>query len=1460
MLSSQQLQMMFAQQAQAHGQAQSYAQSLAPDAYSAQGYGQVGGDMMGMGRTAVGAAVFGASFLGMVSPSLDALDPFSGSLAVGRRAMMGGMSGEYAHLARGKGFMHAFGQMRAGGMPIAPIIGRGIGGVAMAGSAYLGVGMAAGWAMDQMQMGGQQTMAVGGMMNMGMQGGMMPQMAAPGLHGSMQITNMMRDSVTSFNSDMVGQRGLMMGGTNQMSMGQATGLMGQGMQGGFFRDVQNVKQFQGRFKELLQSVKSVSDALNSTREEALQFMTQQKQMGFTSLGAATRGSMLTGAYAAGGGMAPGQMAGIGMAGVSIFRQSGGSGAEGAMTAQAAGSTLGAALGSGALSEATLLDLTGASGPQGIAALTQRWTGYAQGMMRGRHGTRLLEALVDPETGQLNAGLAAQYRAGHLTSKEVGRLSREHRGTKGFGDLIRARRGSLTSSLVSSVGAVELMGQMSENYLQDTDPLGGSYSQEMIMQRFTGMGEKESNTIRELSSKLPSLRGEVVQKWSKAFDQGMSQKYGQGNISFASFKRALMAKYVDPHAAKLQQFGAEMQTSLSAWAADALQEQMGVSQSFVGGGIDRGMTAAYSGSTDMADAMFGFGDTGGGGGVSFRTGGQFSSPSAAGTGFLPRIPHEDMPVQGLGRMLRGGSPSSVSIGAGRLTRWTGGGRGLGGFVGELGRGAGGWGKGAGESAAALREFGSAGSRFNPARGLARAASSGFGLTGAGLRIGGAAMRVGGAALRGIGGLGQLYAGYDIASGQMAERYGNNTSSWFVGGAGSLSVENGQKWGAFAKAGLLGSLRTGVAGQGFADPSSVRSLSGQLMEMGHTLGGMLAVGTDQFLGGLPSAFGADPTALLGRAPGLAAGGTAGWTGIPGATDAVGRGQHANWFTDILEGIGGTRGSSTYGGVTMAETAKMEDTLTALQESIIMPTTTLAGALGVDANSSTIENIKRSARSLGGKQAYYSGELAYGAAGGVEALSDFVAARNPAYKAVAGSKELRDTPQGRRAYLSVAGTSGLSGFGQSELQDVLKSVGRSTRMSEKELRAGYRESAKNLAYRQNPAFQIMGRWGVSGTNEVIGAEGVGDVLYETLHSGNNPKLGDALAYALSLRSQDKPLDSKARQKIVDAMSTLPGEDGTRLGHQLMTILDTKQGTAWIDNLYQTAAPDQGQQMVDAGKRYKRMSDTTRAFMESNGSVSSIIELAGGRGALSEFNAYLDDFQRGPQAATAAGGHLANFVDTIAGRDLTEEQIGLLMSAGRAMPGGHPLVTAARQQSYKQTLSKALQGGMGARRAGMMLASELRGTASMSRFHEKYGRSLRTLGINESADVSMMLSGAFRERLGDTEISGMDRAVALTTHVLTGNKISDDQSGWLSTWYAKNQPDIAPQVQGAGYEGAPVLKEFTTDMGVLVEQLKGVLHNGNAPPGGGGGAGGGGGDPAKTYTRNRSGRFGIPSEAPPP
>lgn len=427
----------------------------------AQGPMYGGGQTMGESAFAGGASALGsvagpAAGLGLAAMGMD-------PISMGARAAWG---------ARGAGMMGAGAAGLAAAAPMA---------IGMMGAQYAGTQMMTG--MQQQQQFNQMMRA-----NYGHLGGPGGQGMDTSTLGGMGQT--MRQM--AFN---VGPQGQM---TNFDELGRLASNMGRM---GMTQGLRDAREFSEKFKQMVSTLKEVSQHLGTSLEEAQRMMGSMKQSGVFGMGTQAAVLKTLAGTSRATGLATSEISGMMGAGSQIARMTGGRGRHGAMAGLQAANILGTATRTGILTEEDVYDVTGLTGAQGRQAMAANMMQTSARFLKGGLGRRAVAAMMG-EGGGLNEEAVEEFMTGGVGTGRTMQLAHQNLAKVGRAGFLR-NEGRTRAQIMARFGglapAAIMRGWMQQRGMDVDDD-----RTMLFMQRRMGLGRDEADQMMKLVRELPRI--------------------------------------------------------------------------------------------------------------------------------------------------------------------------------------------------------------------------------------------------------------------------------------------------------------------------------------------------------------------------------------------------------------------------------------------------------------------------------------------------------------------------------------------------------------------------------------------------------------------------------------------------------------------------------------------------------------------------------------------------------------------------------------------------------------------------------------------------------------------------------------------------------------------------------------------------------------------------------------------
>lgn len=420
---------------------------------------------------------------------------------------------------------------------------------------YLAGGAALNYGMGQVMTGAHDQLGLSNMLNATWSRANTPWMGLPDVSSQVQMGNAMAGMSGPF-----------------MSMGDLTGMMQTGLTGGTFRGAGNIQQLMSQFRAMKDEIAEVAQVYHTSLSEAQQLTSKIKGLGFYRTGQAGEfASQMRGLATAIGSSAE-DMYSAGSAGANMWGGMGLSRATGARTMLGLTGRMTGLVNAGIISGDALRDAAGGA-PIGeaIQAASNRLMGYGVQFAHSRYGQRVLGALMDPTTGELDPSLVSQFPM--MGMQEINQLYNKH--TAGDGRLLlKTRTTQMAGDLNAKLGP-EWWGS-TIGALTRTRGDGSGSQEEYLQAIFGQIPQQDMDMLRELSSMGPSLRANIAGKTREALAAGIQEAASARTQSWEGMKARVHEAILGPIERQMRTFGREVFGNIQGWVGDAIGDFLGSS--------------------------------------------------------------------------------------------------------------------------------------------------------------------------------------------------------------------------------------------------------------------------------------------------------------------------------------------------------------------------------------------------------------------------------------------------------------------------------------------------------------------------------------------------------------------------------------------------------------------------------------------------------------------------------------------------------------------------------------------------------------------------------------------------------------------------------------------------------------------------------------------------------------------
>lgn len=390
------------------------------------------------------------------------------------------------------------------------------------------------------------------------------------------------------------------------------GRMGMG------QNVRTVREFKDKFKQMVDSIKTIATELGTSLEEAQKMMASMRQVGIFKPGQAVNAATAMRSTALGGGLSMSEVSGMMNIGSQISRSVGGLGAAGAMGGMRTIGQVGTAMQMGVISDEDIYNATGLSGAEGRQAFATNMMSRSANFLRGGRGRRFLASIAG-RNGQLDEDAAMEYLTGDVSTGRTMQLAGQNLGRTGRANFIRNEGRLRGAALEKFGGLAESMvykGWLAE---RGWDPTQMDDRSKLAFQRFSGLGRDEADTALNMVSRLPEIvREQQNQRSMTHWGDAERQRMATSGVEGAKRKIEQLREGLQ---GKLQQAGADVLKSGSDMIESWVSQITGLYERQYTQEMDRAFRAGLTGTATgrrMFQEQFGRGGGGAAGAVGLRT--------------------------------------------------------------------------------------------------------------------------------------------------------------------------------------------------------------------------------------------------------------------------------------------------------------------------------------------------------------------------------------------------------------------------------------------------------------------------------------------------------------------------------------------------------------------------------------------------------------------------------------------------------------------------------------------------------------------------------------------------------------------------------------------------------------------------------------------------------------------------
>lgn len=383
------------------------------------------------------------------------------------------------------------------------------------------------------------------------------------------------------------------------SMSELSSLTAQGAQMGMFSGVRDVQQFSQKFRQMISTLKTIQGELGGTLTEAMQFMRNANSVGvFRNLDQfASQVRTAQGVT----GMSQQQIFQTAGQGAQLSMMMGGRGAQGARGAVRMATSLGSARDLGVINDEALSDATGATGAEGLAALTGQLMQHTARFSRRAMGRYSIFGLSNAAGTGLDSGMVNQMLSGGLSISELSRSAHRNVGRMGRARAIN-NEGLLRGSLLEEGG---LAGQISimraaigDRVLDQGDDMASLW-----MQRRMGMSRPQAEIMMSLMRNQSTIAQREVETRAGSRQETRMREELQSHRSLDAFTAHLTQSMQEAAGIpEVKDMGRKFMTRMTQVTERVMNHLLGIAESTMTAGDRSAVNRMKLGIATEADAM------------------------------------------------------------------------------------------------------------------------------------------------------------------------------------------------------------------------------------------------------------------------------------------------------------------------------------------------------------------------------------------------------------------------------------------------------------------------------------------------------------------------------------------------------------------------------------------------------------------------------------------------------------------------------------------------------------------------------------------------------------------------------------------------------------------------------------------------------------------------------------------
>lgn len=455
--------------------------------------------------------------------------------------------------------------------------------------------------------------------------------------------------------------------------GDINQVLAGGMQAGMFRNVRNTGELQSALKELVGALKDTARTFNTTLSGAIPYLQGARDMGFRDFGAAANVAQMARGLGVPSGTSPETMMGMGRMGMQHALSAGASADQirsSVLRSMEFAGRVGYANQQGYLSDDRVFEMTGQFGEAGRASLAQQMTGTAQGLLNSRFGRWITMAMMNPTTGEYDSA-----RAGYMGS--VGGMlggARDAMRTRGGIVRWKLHRGRIGQQAISEQGPDVFAGSVLNSIADYTDRMSGGNTEisDLLIERLTGVGQRESHLLRNLANQAPRLKEMTRQAASEELRKVQAEADYRENVNVGAVMRKIERATIERVRRPIREAGASIMMNINQGIQSAVEDIMGVHRYSISPAVSDAYEAMQGGRPEQWDRLqqatapsFMSGYSADSQGVMQNAIGALVMPGGAPNEFMARTPNYAGISPGLSASLGGGLAWGATVGSVRV---------------------------------------------------------------------------------------------------------------------------------------------------------------------------------------------------------------------------------------------------------------------------------------------------------------------------------------------------------------------------------------------------------------------------------------------------------------------------------------------------------------------------------------------------------------------------------------------------------------------------------------------------------------------------------------------------------------------------------------------------------------------------------------------------------------------------